>query len=99
MGVVEEEEGTDDSTPIHNFDLNLDLDENGDTPPVGSSTDRHTICAPPVGPSANPTLEMKAGEYPGWSMVDVENMAIDRMKLANLNNRVDEEDEDYDEEE
>ncbi|EXB97276.1 hypothetical protein L484_024137 [Morus notabilis] len=41
---------------------------------------------------------MKHEEYPGWSLADVDNMAIDPLQLANLNRRLDEDDEDYDEE-
>ncbi|XP_076899129.1 uncharacterized protein LOC143552907 [Bidens hawaiensis] len=64
---------------VRNFDLNLDLDENGNTPIV-------------------PIVEMKPDEYPSWSLAEVEKMAIDPVKLANLNSRVDEDEEDYDEE-
>lgn len=40
-----------------------------------------------------------ATEYPGWSMEEIKDMAIDPIHLANLNRVTgDEEDEDYDEE-
>nr|GEZ30083.1 hypothetical protein [Tanacetum cinerariifolium]GEZ32571.1 hypothetical protein [Tanacetum cinerariifolium] len=78
-----------DPTPVWNFDLNPDLDENGNTPPVLAPVT-------PAGLSSNPTFEMIAEEYPGWSLADVEKMAIEPRKLANLNSRVDEDD--YDEE-
>ncbi|GJZ95583.1 hypothetical protein Tco_0667917 [Tanacetum coccineum] len=78
-----------DPTPVRNFDLNPDLDENGNTPPVLAPVT-------PAGLSSNPTFEMIAEEYPGWSLADVEKMAIDPRKLDNLNSRVDEDD--YDEE-
>ncbi|XP_071706632.1 uncharacterized protein [Rutidosis leptorrhynchoides] len=77
-----------DPTPVRNFDLNLDLDENGDTPPVVMN-----------GSSADPTYELKPEEYPGWSVADVEKMGSCPNKLSNLNMTVDEEYDDYDEEE
>lgn len=78
-----------DPTPVQNFDLNLDLDENGNTPPVSAPVT-------PAGLASKRTFEMITEEYPGWSLADVEKMAIDPIKLANLNSRVDEDD--YDEE-
>lgn len=74
---------------VRNFDLNVDLNENGDSAvepePTSSSTPK-------------PILELKQDEYPGWSLADVERMAIDPVQIANLNSRMDEEEEDYDEE-
>ncbi|KAM7522951.1 hypothetical protein LguiA_012853 [Lonicera macranthoides] len=74
---------------VRNFDLNVDLNENEDSAvepePTSSSTPK-------------PILELKQDEYPGWSLADVERMAIDPIQIANLNSRMDEEEEDYDEE-
>lgn len=77
---------------VRDFDLNLDLDENGNTPVVSPTP------ITPVGLSPKPTVEMKPDEFPGWSLADVEKMAIDHVQLANLSSRVDEDEEDYDEE-
>lgn len=78
----------DPNPPVRNFDLNLDLDENGDTPLASLA---------PVTPGASSvkptTLGMKSEEYPGQSMV------FDPIKLANLNSMVDDEEDDYDVEE
>lgn len=48
--------------------------------------------------SAGPTSEIKHEEYPGWSLSDVDKMAIDPLQLAHLSGRIDEDEEDYDEE-
>nr|XP_043634207.1 dr1-associated corepressor-like [Erigeron canadensis] len=83
-----------DPAPARNFDLNLDLDENGDTPPISLAP------VTPGGSSTKPNFEMKPEEYPGWSMADMEKMAIGSIRLGHLNSTVvDEEEEDYDEEE
>lgn len=74
-----------------NFDLNVDLNENGNSTPVlagGTSNSR-----------TNAALEMKHEEIPGWSLDDVEGMTIDPIQLANIHRRIDEEEEDYDDEE
>lgn len=76
-------------TPVHDFDLNLDLDENGETKTVLASV--------PASSSTKPIPELKHEEVPGWSLADIEGMDIDPIQLANLNTRIDEED--YDEEE
>jgi hypothetical protein len=54
--------------------------------------------AAPASSSAEPIPETKHEEYPGWSVSDMEKMAIDPIQLANLSRRVDEDEEDYDEE-
>jgi hypothetical protein len=88
-------------TPVHDFDLNLDLDENGETKtvlasvPASSSTKPDTVV--PASSSTKPIPELKHEEVPGWSLADIEGMDIDPIQLANLNTRIDEED--YDEEE
>ncbi|KAM1811727.1 hypothetical protein ACFX12_028329 [Malus domestica] len=48
--------------------------------------------------SAGPISEPKHEEYLGWSLADVDRMAIDPLQLANLSRRLDEDEEDYDEE-
>jgi predicted HNH restriction endonuclease len=48
--------------------------------------------------STAPTSESKHEEYPGWSLSDVDKMAIDPLQLAQLSKRLDEDEEDYDEE-
>lgn len=67
---------------VRNFDLNVDLNENYDS----------------SAPTMKPAPEMKHEEYPGWSISDMEKMAIDPIQLATLNQRIDDEEEDYDEE-
>ncbi|KAK7261704.1 hypothetical protein RIF29_28021 [Crotalaria pallida] len=78
---------------IRNFDLNMEPDENMDSLAV-------SIPTPPV-PSNLPAKSVsqeKHEEYPGWSLSDVDKMAIDPMQLANLNRNINEDTEDYDEE-
>ena len=77
--------------PIRNFDLNVDLNENGDSTTPSASV-------PVASPAKSAIPELKHEEYPGWSLAEMERMAIDPIQLANLNRRIDEEDEDYDEE-
>jgi hypothetical protein len=75
---------------VRNFDLNMDPDE-----------DMDLISTPtpiPTGSSSKSISEEKVDEYPGWSLSDMEKMAIDPIQLANLNKRIDEDMEDYDEE-
>ncbi|KAG2670944.1 hypothetical protein I3760_14G110200 [Carya illinoinensis] len=83
--------GKGEDAPIRNFDLNVVLDENGDST---------TVAAGSGGSSAEPVPEMKHDEYLGWSLSDLEKMAIDPIQLANLSRRIDEDEdeEDYDEE-
>ncbi|XP_042958177.1 uncharacterized protein LOC122293759 [Carya illinoinensis] len=81
--------GKGEDAPIQNFDLNVVLDENGDST---------TVAAGSGGSSAEPVPEMKHDEYLGWSLSDLEKMAIDPIQLANLSRRIDEDEEDYDEE-
>lgn len=78
--------------PIRNFDLNLDLNDDGDSATLAA--------APAASSSAEPIPETKHEEYPGWSVSDMEKMAIDPIQLANLSRRIDEDEdeEDYDEE-
>lgn len=76
---------------VRNFDLNLEPDENMDF--LSTPTPVPT-CSPP----RKLISEEKIEEYPGWSLSDMEKMAIDPIQLASLNNRIDEDMEDYDEE-
>ena len=76
--------------PVRNFDLNVDLNENADSGAIPAGT--------PSTSSAKPPIEVRPEEYPGWSLADMESMAIDPVQLAKLNQRIDEEQEDYDEE-
>jgi len=75
---------------IRNFDLNMDPDENMDL--LASPT------PVPTSSSAKSMSEEKHDEYPGWSLSDMEQMTIDPIQLANINGRIDEDEEDYDEE-
>jgi len=80
---------------LRNIDLNANLHENEDK--NNTSTDIPTQ-APLPEPAA--TTDMQHEEIPGWSLSDVDKMAIDTLQLAaNLGNRLDEDEEDYDEEE
>lgn len=91
-------------TPVHDFDLNVGLDENGDSKAVlnaahaSSSTKSNTVAT--SSSSTKPSTEMKHEELPGWSLAEIEKMDIDAIQLAHLNRRIDEEEEeeDYDEE-
>lgn len=84
---------------IRNFDLNLDLDENGDTPTAAATaTDTIKATATATATSSETNHEMKHDEYPGWSLSDMDKMAIDPIQFALLNRRLDEEEEDYDNE-
>lgn len=75
---------------FRNFDLNIDLNENGDSTSIlnGAPSDSATKLSP----------EMKHEDIPGWSLDDVQRMASDPTQFAILNGTIDEEDEDYDEE-
>ena len=57
------------------------------------------VLSKPTSSSLNPTAELKHEEYPGWSLDEMDKMAIDPIQLANLNRTIDEDEEDYDEEE
>jgi hypothetical protein len=90
--------------PIRNFDLNLDLNVDGNSTALAAASASSSAepiperAAAPASSSAEPIPETKHEEYPGWSVSDMEKMAIDPIQLANLSRRVDEDEEDYDEE-
>lgn len=75
--------------PVLNFDLNMDLDENGDL--------KDSVSAAPADLGADSDHEVKHEEVHGWSFSEVERMAVDTMQLTNLSRTIGE-DEDYDEE-
>lgn len=74
-----------------NFDLNMELTESGDSTAI--TTAQASSSAPAKAP-----VEEKHEEYPGWSLAEMQQMAIDPVQLAKLNHGIDEEEEDYDEE-
>lgn len=76
--------------PVQNFDLNMELTESGDSTAITAQASSSTPAKTPV--------ELKHEEYPGWSLAEMEQMAIDPVQLAKLNHGIDEEEEDYDEE-
>lgn len=71
------------------FDLNADVNENAEKAPA------EAVSGPPLAGHA----EVGREEYPGWSVSEMDTMAIDPVHLTQLNSRLDEDDEDYDEEE
>lgn len=74
-----------------NFDLNAHVDENEGTKTTAAAAAPTSI--------AGPSTETRHEELPGWSLSDVDKMAIDPLHLAHLSTRLDEEEEeDYDEE-
>lgn len=80
--------------PARNFDLNIDLNESVESTPIASEAPSSSTAAA----AAAPPPEVKHEEIPGWSLSEMEKMAIDPIQLANLNRGLDEEEEDYDEE-
>ena len=90
--------------PIRNFDLNLDLNDDGNSTALAAASASSSAepipesAAAPASSSAEPIPVTKHEEYPGWSVSDMEKMAIDPIQLANLSRRIDEDEEDYDEE-
>ena len=89
---------TDGANPAaRSFDLNANVDDNEDTKATAAAATAAAAAAAPAS-SAGPTTETRHEEYPGWSLSDVDKMAIDPLQLAHLSKRLDEEDEDYDEE-
>jgi hypothetical protein len=83
-----------------NFDLNANVDENEDKKAAAVAAAAATTAATATAhaSSARPTTETRHEELPGWSLSDMDKMAIDPLQLAHLSTRLDEEEEDYDEE-
>ncbi|XP_020552407.1 dr1-associated corepressor-like isoform X2 [Sesamum indicum] len=75
---------------VIDIDLNVDLNE--------SEESTLTLADISSDSSIKTTLDLKHEDIPGWSIEDVERMAIGPVQLANLNRGIDEEEEDYDEE-
>ncbi|KAH6791676.1 hypothetical protein C2S52_002153 [Perilla frutescens var. hirtella] len=82
--------GKDADKSVVTFDLNVQLNENGDSAP--------TLDGALSNSSEKPSPGAIHEDIPGWSLDNVEKLAIDPVQLANLNGGTDEEDEDYDEE-
>lgn len=74
---------------LRNIDLNAITNENDDK--KASAAADASVPEPPT--------ESKHEEIPGWSLSDVDKMAIDSLQLAQLGRPLEEEEEDYDEEE
>ncbi|XP_065867413.1 uncharacterized protein [Euphorbia lathyris] len=71
------------------------------TPAPAPAAAEVTTSVPAVADSSSaaaPTTEANHEEYPGWSLSEMDKMAIDPLQLAQLGTRMDEEEEDYDEE-
>ena len=85
---------------VRNFDLNLnpdpddDMDEISTPTPIPTGSSSKSVSEEKI----KSISEEKIEEYPGWSLSDMEKMAIDPIQLANLSKRIDEDMEDYDEE-
>lgn len=75
---------------VFTFDLNVELDENGESIPLNDGT--------PSDSSEKPSPGTRHEDIPGWSLDNMEMLAFDVIQLTSLNKRMDEEDEDYDEE-
>lgn len=93
----------DDTDPaVRNFDLNAEVNEstneNEDAKPAVAAAAAAPAPAATPAPSTEPTSETKHEEYPGWSLSEIDHMAIDPLQLAHLGTRIDEDEEDYDEE-
>lgn len=93
------------TTGGRDFDLNAGLDEN--TEKVSDALDGGAALQPPTPPPPQPLpgcsssaepVELKQEDYLGLSLSEMDRMAIDTHNLAQINSRLEEEDEDYDEE-
>ncbi|KAL0437145.1 UNVERIFIED_CONTAM: Dr1-associated corepressor [Sesamum radiatum] len=82
--------GKDADKSVINIDLNVDLNE--------SEESTLTLADISSDSSIKTTRDLKHEDIPGWSIEDVERMAIGPVQLANLNRSIDDEEEDYDEE-
>ncbi|KVH97353.1 dr1-associated corepressor homolog [Cynara cardunculus var. scolymus] len=97
------------TTGGRDFDLNAGIDEN--TEKVSDALDGGASVQPPTPPPPQPVpgtgtgcsssaepAELKQEDYLGLSLSEMDRMAIDTHNLAQINSRLEEEDEDYDEE-
>ncbi|WCJ39203.1 nuclear factor Y subunit C11 [Euphorbia peplus] len=100
------------NVPERNFDLNAAVNETEDAKaaaaaaaaalaaPVPAVIPEVTASGPAVAESSSaaPATGANQEEYPGWSLSEMDKMAIDPLQLAQLGTTMDEEEEDYDEE-
>lgn len=80
---------SDGSNDLQTFDLNSGTDD-------GAEKNDATATVPLISSAA--PADTKGEEYPGWSLSEMDGMAIDPLQIAQLNSRLDDEEEDYDEE-
>lgn len=83
---------------LRNIDLNAITNENDDKK-ASAEADASASVPEPDASLPEPPTESKHEEIPGWSLSDVDKMAIDSLQLAQLGRPLEEEEEDYDEEE
>ncbi|KAL6568900.1 hypothetical protein OROHE_003641 [Orobanche hederae] len=76
--------------PVVTFDLNVQLNEDGESTLV--------LVGAPSNSSEKPSPVTIHEDIHGWSFGNMERLAIDAVQLASLNDRMSEADEDYDEE-
>lgn len=81
---------------LRNIDLNAITNENDDKK---ASAAADASVPEPDASVPEPPTESKHEEIPGWSLSDVDKMAIDSLQLAQLGRPLEEDEEDYDEEE
>ncbi|KAM0052070.1 putative DNA-directed DNA polymerase transcription factor Hap3/NF-YB family [Helianthus debilis subsp. tardiflorus] len=94
---IKSQTAVEDIVPSRDFDLNAGLDENIDKVSAAASDGAAPPQQPPQPAAVAEPSEVANNEYPGWSVSEIDRMAIDP-HLAHANSRLDEEDEDYDEE-
>lgn len=66
---------------------------------MGENVDKSSNAAAAAPSSSVGPSEGKSEDYPGWPLSEMDRMAFDPLHLAQLNKRLDEDEEDYDEEE
>ncbi|KAJ0021529.1 hypothetical protein Pint_31529 [Pistacia integerrima] len=77
----------------------LERSYSGEEPKSNLQVNSNSIAMPAPAPwlTTEITPKVKHEEHPGWSLFDIEKMAVDPHQLASLNRRTDEDEEDYDE--
>lgn len=92
------------SDSLRNIDLNANMNETDDKK-ASAVANPAPAATNPAPTTANTSLsepphidDSNHEEMPGWSLSEVDKMAIDSMQLAQLGTRMEEDDEDYDEE-